>query len=383
MGYLRRSVYAAAWSAVVVSAQEVLKMTSDNAAEILANEFVLVKFYAPWCGHCKAMAPDYIEAAKKVHEDGMNVKLAEVDATVETELATQHKVEGYPTLYWFVKGLKKEYSGPRSAEGIVDWIKGNMGPVVKTVSASELTEALEQRKWSQGLVVAKGPATMLDMITEVATNTSMTNFLYSEAGSSSLELYRGTAEEAKYSGAFEVEAMDAWVKSERVPHFGQINEDNFELYVDKAGKGLFWVCLDPATIDESLQAVSPALVEAYGKQVASGEETFPFVWLDVAEFEAHAREELGCASYPTIVLQRGDLMGEGEAKVEKFVRSFSEDASKLTADAVSVFFADIASGKLEPMPEVDELDKLDDMDPEDEPEDDEELKEDEEDKEEL
>lgn len=40
-----------------------------------------------------------------------------------------------------------------------------------------------------------------------------------------------------FSGTFEAKDMDLWVKSERVPSFGQINEDNFELYVEKAGKG--------------------------------------------------------------------------------------------------------------------------------------------------
>eukprot|EP00392_Amoebophrya_sp_AT5.2_P015681 g15897.t1 len=342
-------------------------MTSKNAAEVLENEFVLVKFYAPWCGHCKGMAADYISAAETLKADG--VVLAEVDATVEQDIASQHKVEGYPTLYWFVKGNKKDYTGPRTADGIVDWVRDNMGPLVKTVDAATLAESIEGRKWSQALVVAEGDKKVLEEITTVATNTSMTNFLFVEAAAPSLTLYKGTAEKVSFSGTFEAKDMDLWVKSERAPSFGQINEDNFELYVEKAGKGLFWVCLDPNTIDAQLKEVSPALVAAHAKQVAAGGETYPFVWLDVAEFEAHAREELGCANYPTIVLQRGDLMGEGEAKVEKFVRSFAEAPATLTVDSIGTFFEDVASGKLEPMPELDELDKLDDMDPEDELED--------------
>lgn len=56
-------------------------------------------------------------------------------------------------------------------------------------------------------------------------------------------------------------------------------------------------------------------------------------------------------------------------QVEKFVRSFAEDPATLSVDSIGTFFEDVASGKLEPMPELDELDKLDDMDPEDELED--------------
>ena len=46
------------------------------------------------------MAPGYIKAAEKLIEDGIDVTLAEVDATQATELAKKYNVEGYPTLLW-------------------------------------------------------------------------------------------------------------------------------------------------------------------------------------------------------------------------------------------------------------------------------------------
>lgn len=129
---------ALARSEEVTEEDDVMVLTDGNFDGVIeGNQFVLVEFYAPWCGHCKALAPEYAKAAKQLKEEGAEPKLAKVDATVQTKLAEKFKVQGYPTLKFFKNGNAVEYQGGRTATEIVNWLKKKTGPATKVLTTTD------------------------------------------------------------------------------------------------------------------------------------------------------------------------------------------------------------------------------------------------------
>ena len=90
--------------------ESVYVLTDKNADDFLAKqEYVFVKFYAPWCGHCKKMAPDYKQLGLKFNIDGSNIKIAKVDSTIHKKFSEKHGIEGFPTLKLFINGKPVDY----------------------------------------------------------------------------------------------------------------------------------------------------------------------------------------------------------------------------------------------------------------------------------
>lgn len=116
----------------------VVILTDKNFDEFISShEYVLVEFYAPWCGHCKKLAPEYSQAAQQLSQHTPYVPLAKVDATSEKEVASRYNIMGYPTLKFFIKGQPIEYQGGRTGQDMVDWVRKKTGPSSHHVNDSD------------------------------------------------------------------------------------------------------------------------------------------------------------------------------------------------------------------------------------------------------
>ena len=117
------------------------------------HQMVLLEMFAPWCGHCKAFAPHYEQAARELKETFPNVTIAKVDATVNEAMGEKFGIEGYPTVKWieYVEGGSpkvSDFPATPDADAIISFIKKRAGSPVTTLpsdpvdAAAALKEAL-------------------------------------------------------------------------------------------------------------------------------------------------------------------------------------------------------------------------------------------------
>ena len=119
----------------------VIVLEEDNFDQAIKQyEYLLVEFYAPWCGHCKKLEPEYARAAQILAKEIPPLFLGKIDVTVHKGLALRFNVEGFPTLKLFIKGEPLDYNGGRTESEIVSWMKKKTGPASKSLNTIEEVE---------------------------------------------------------------------------------------------------------------------------------------------------------------------------------------------------------------------------------------------------
>ena len=122
-------------------------VVGKNFNDIVLNKDkdVLLEFYAPWCGHCKSLAPEYEKLAARF-ASVKHVTIAKVDATANEVEYEGVNVKGFPTLIFFPAGENKvvvEYDGSRDLAGLTAFLKKNVKRSFKLENDGEEDDDME------------------------------------------------------------------------------------------------------------------------------------------------------------------------------------------------------------------------------------------------
>eukprot|EP01113_Clastostelium_recurvatum_P028627 TRINITY_DN345_c0_g2_i1.p1 TRINITY_DN345_c0_g2~~TRINITY_DN345_c0_g2_i1.p1 ORF type:complete len:468 (+),score=113.93 TRINITY_DN345_c0_g2_i1:112-1404(+) len=146
---------------------DVIQLNKNNFANLVfGSEHVwMVEFYAPWCGHCKSLAPEYDKAA--TNTKGL-VRFGAINCDDEKELCGSFEVKGFPTLKFFphtltpVKGKKDsfnkvpvEYQQARTAPALVSFALSKLPNFVSNVATSSFEKFASKTDEKTGEVLPK------------------------------------------------------------------------------------------------------------------------------------------------------------------------------------------------------------------------------------
>ncbi|XXG73542.1 hypothetical protein AAC387_Pa07g2445 [Persea americana] len=260
---LPRSPYASAHE--FAADGTVLELDESNFdSAISAFDFILVDFYAPWCGHCKRLSPELDVAAPILSKLDKPVVIAKLNGDKFTRLANKYDVGGYPTLKLFMHGIPVDYSGPRKAELLVRFLRKFVAPDISTLeSDSAIASFIESAGTSFPIFIGFGIDESL--IAEYASKYKKKSW-FSLAKDFSEEvmvaydfdktpalvcLHPSHGEKSVFYGPFEAEFVEDFIKQNQLPLAVPINYESLESLKDEERKIVLTILEDE--LDENAE----------------------------------------------------------------------------------------------------------------------------------
>ncbi|KAL7551917.1 hypothetical protein ACHAWF_015124 [Thalassiosira exigua] len=115
--------------AAVSSPASAIELTPANFDAETSGKSVFLKFFAPWCGHCKQIKPDWDKLMTEFSASS-NQLVADVDCTAEGKpLCDEHGVQGFPTLKYGDPSDLQDYQGGRSYDDLKKFAEENLKPM--------------------------------------------------------------------------------------------------------------------------------------------------------------------------------------------------------------------------------------------------------------
>lgn len=323
----------------------VLVLTDDNFDEAIAKyDYLLVEFYAPWCGHCKKLTPEYEAAAEVLSAQDPPRTIAKVDATENKAVADRMQIKGFPTLFFYNQGTKMDYNGGRTKDTIIEWINKKTGPASTEVDCAGMESKTSESKLALSYF---GDLTgdLFDNFMKGAKNPTISEkyqfFHTSDADCASkfgtsapgIALSRRFDESPLKVEATTEDDIVSFAKDSSVPRLITFSEDYIEPIFGDHNPAMILFTEETGT--EYQKAFEQAAKDNQGKIL--------FVTSGVTDgIQARLGEFIGIESADMPSLR---IISPAENMLKY---AFEGDAKTLTTDQISGFLDDFTNGKLQP-----------------------------------
>jgi protein disulfide-isomerase A1 len=328
--------------AAVAAASDVHDLKKDTFdGFIKENDLVLAEFFAPWCGHCKALVPEYEEAATTLKEK--NIALAKIDCTEEADLCQKYGVEGYPTLKVF-RGPDSvsAYSGARKAPAIVSFMTKQSLPAVSVLEKSTLEDFKTADKVVLVAYFAADDKASNETFTAVA-DSLREDYLFGATSDEALAKAEGVKQpsivlyksfdEGKntFTEKFDKESIEKFTKTAATPLIGEVGPETYSGYM-AADLPLAYIFAETPEERETLSKELKPVAEKHKGKIN-------FATIDAKAFGQHGGNlNLEVGKWPAFAIQE-------TVKNQKFP---FDQTKKLTAKDIGAFVDEFASGQVEP-----------------------------------
>jgi len=313
---------------------------------VAENAHVLVEFYAPWCGHCKALAPEYAKAATSLAEENSDIKLAKVDATEQKKLAETYGVRGYPTIKFFKNGQVLDYTGGRTSEEIKVWLAKKTGPPAVDLKTVEEAEKLQEAnevvvfgfftdKESDKAKVFLDVASGMDDVTFGISSSEDVFKEYETSDNSVILLKKFDNKRDNFDGELTAENVKKFILGNRLPLVIEFTDETAPKIFggDVKVHNLLFIGKD----DEKFSDVHSAFQEVAKEN--KGEMLFVLINTDV---DTNARiTEFFAITKDSLPTMRIIVLSED-------MKKYMPESTEMTVDAIKKFVGDFKEGKLKP-----------------------------------
>lgn len=293
----------------------VVSLSDDTFDSTTSSGIWMLEFFAPWCGHCKHLAPIYENSAKALV--GTGVKFAAIDATQNKELANRFDISGFPRIMFKLDGWSepRKYKGNRTVEGFTDWARRMTTPAIHTIKTERmLVDLYEYNDVVFVLGNASVESELGEVFSDVAENIRDTQTFgileevddSTKVSLSSLKNYFSSGKPfiAKLQPGEDAEVFDAkhdfstWITQNKFPMVTRLHAQNFYDFTHQDGVASVILIVDYSSERNIAQAEkllqSLARVNRTNKSNVLGK--FGFAHLDGNKWSEFVKAQFGVTS---------------------------------------------------------------------------------------